>query len=200
MSLLDDLQLDTNLPPTWVRPSDATYNLPAGLSAHTDPDSKLRSIVRQDVFHYFTYQRAQGDLFKRDLILQQQVNLLASNLGGLTFSIPTTRVAPGKHISLPVLKGGAFAAINLKVIGCTTTGTTSSSYRMELVDLLVNQIVYTVTSVTRLVSYPSAVLFPNRDYEMRLVNGKGMAGSSLTPTTDANCGDIGGFVILSPQI
>jgi hypothetical protein len=204
MGLLDDLQLDTNFPATWQNPG--TFTLPPGMSPHTDVESELRPSVRHDISHYAYFQRSQGDLFKRDLILQAQINILAQNLGGITFAIPVTRVAPGKIVRMPILTGEIsgnpiFSAIRLSLIGCTTLDTPDAAYRMQLVDVTSggSTVLYYVNSIEKVHDYGQTVtLDSSKDYEMRLINTK--TGSATTPTTDANCARFGGFVIISPQL
>jgi hypothetical protein len=205
MGLLDDLQLDTNYPPTWQNPG--TFVLPPGMNPHNNIESIIRPSVRQDAAYYVNFQREQGDLFKRDLMLQAQINLLAQNLGGITFAIPVTRVAPGKSVRMPILTGEIsgdpiFTAIKLSLIGCTSFDTPDANYKIQLVDVTGGgggSVLFTVNSTEKIHDYgQTEILDSSKDYEIRLLNSK--TATAITPTTDVNCARFGGFVIVSPQI
>jgi len=99
------IELDTNYPPTWegtewsaITPVNANY-------------TKLRPTEGQDPVNYQTYQKSQGDLFHRDLALQQNIQKLADYLeqtNGMVISCPTTMLAPSTELDIGALYKGDF--------------------------------------------------------------------------------------------
>ncbi len=79
---IDIIPLDTQYPPTWASISGGVP-LP-GVASVTDPDSALRSTVGEDKVNYFNAQRWEGDLFKRDLIINKQLKKLIDYLATRT--------------------------------------------------------------------------------------------------------------------
>lgn len=87
--------LDTVYPPTW----DGD---PLAIDPVVDATTALRSIVGDDPVNYFVQQRAQGDLFHRDLALLQGINNLADFLRkytGLVWNCSNVSVAPGQQVT-----------------------------------------------------------------------------------------------------
>lgn len=87
-------------PPTWTNPDGVTAP-PDG--SVVDTTTSLRWIVGEDFMNYHTSQRYQGDLFYRDIRLDDQMNGVIDFLGertGLTFNQPATELLPGKHVCL----------------------------------------------------------------------------------------------------
>jgi hypothetical protein len=71
-------RLDTRIPATW----DGTDEFE--LDPHVDDDTWLRASVGEDKTNYFSFQRPQGDLFKRDLISEQNLRNMANFLATRT--------------------------------------------------------------------------------------------------------------------
>lgn len=91
-------KLDNIFPPTW----DGTKPYQPG-DEHVDPLSALRWTRGQDWYNYFTQQRLEGDLFKRDLMkeadLQALIDFLATR-PPLTFNGATVFVGASDSVSL----------------------------------------------------------------------------------------------------
>ena len=89
-------QLDTNYPPTWQGTAAQ------GVTPLTDPATAsggtgVRFVNGQDPVNYFTYQRVEGDLFKRDLELLGSEQKIVDYMGsrtGISLNIPATLLEP----------------------------------------------------------------------------------------------------------
>ena len=89
-------QIDSNYPPTWPG-TPAT-----GVPYVNDPSSAsggtgLRFINGQDPVNYFTHQRSEGDLFKRDLEVYKGIKQLTDYIGsrtGIILNLPATILEP----------------------------------------------------------------------------------------------------------
>lgn len=109
--------LDTVFPPTW----DGTSPVPLGDEV-LDASSALRTTAGDDWQNYFTSQRAEGDLFKRDVLLsmglKQVVDYLATR-AGLLFNFPSAFVAPNTEAWINTPGIANFSSYYLVALGAT---------------------------------------------------------------------------------
>jgi hypothetical protein len=79
--MIEVTTLNNMFPPTW----DGDQAPLDSINTENSVESELRHFRGHDFFNYWTMQRTEGDLFKRDLILSQDiraiVNLLSSRFG-----------------------------------------------------------------------------------------------------------------------
>ncbi len=88
------IPIDSQYPPTW---ESVSSGVPVADYDVTDADSVLRPTEGQDRTNYFTQQRWQGDLFKRDILLAKQVKQLLdflSSRSGVCFNTPDVAIQP----------------------------------------------------------------------------------------------------------
>jgi hypothetical protein len=94
-------RLDNVFPPTWESVWGGTH--PEPYDPHIDSESRVRFITGEDPVNYFTAQRFQGDLFKRDILQSQSIRRIIDYLAsrnGYFYNIPSVTLAPNTYIPL----------------------------------------------------------------------------------------------------
>jgi hypothetical protein len=140
--------LDNIYPPTWGGDGKVPT---AGAGLHADPQTNLRASLGQDPVNYFMLQRVEGDLFKRDLVLLQQIKALNDFLGsrtGINYGLPLTRIMPGHHAVLGHIKLPEAQAKRAYIIAAELRmlGTPSADVALQIFNLTGNAMLYSVTA------------------------------------------------------
>ena len=84
--MITPIVMDDMVPPTW----DGLATPLSAVNTTADQNTRCRFLVGQDILNYFTGQRIEGDLFKRDLVLkqsQQELIDFLSTRAGMTISV-----------------------------------------------------------------------------------------------------------------
>jgi len=94
-------RLDNVFPPTWESVWGGIH--PEPYDPYIDSESRVRFISGNDPVNYFTAQRFQGDLFKRDILQSQSIRRIIDYLAsrnGYFYNIPSITLAPNTYIPL----------------------------------------------------------------------------------------------------
>lgn len=95
------IRLDNVFPATWESVWGGIH--PEPYDPYIDSESRVRFISGQDPVNYFTSQRFQGDLFKRDLLQAEVARRIIDYLSarqGYFFNIPAITLQPDTYIPL----------------------------------------------------------------------------------------------------
>jgi len=100
------IRLDNVFPATWESVWGGIH--PEPYDPYLDSESRVRFIDGQDPVNYFTAQRFQGDLFKRDLLQAETSRRIIDYLSarqGYFFNIPSVTLQPDTYIPLGAMMG-----------------------------------------------------------------------------------------------
>lgn len=180
--------LDNVVPPVWeaiyggVNPEDVPV---------IDEATRLRPTTGSDPVNYFVRQRSEGDLFKRDLVLQGTIRGIADYLAarqGLTYSLPMIRIPSETSVAF------GSAAVTAEIDGywvvgytiniATTSGFSASSVELQIVNTITSAVLYSRTATARATQVwavsQNAVSgfrgqFLSEPLEFRLLNNSGIS-------------------------
>lgn len=182
-------RLDTAAPALWLSYWGRTNPL-AG-DPHTNSMAALEVTAGQDPVNVYTRQRVEGDLFRRDLILEiglRSVIDFVSNRGGVSYSTPSVRLPAGDWISLGRIRpvtgvarwGYVGVSLSLHLVSPEGSSSSSSSSeneeqlaQVELRNLGTNTVVSLVNAPAYMnpdMSSPPFTLDATDEYELRLIN------------------------------
>lgn len=192
-------RLDTRIPPLWEGIDDFAAD------PHIDDDTRTRWHVGSDHVNQYTSQRVQGDLHKRDLVgeenLQRAADFLATRTG-LRIGAAAVRLAAGDSIMLgrlapPVVVGAGATPVWYLTVGELFNLTDSTpGFLLEVVNAGSSAVVYTKSSysTTFTATNPATDLGPalaaGTAYFVRVTNNTGArrvfsASVAVQPSTQA---------------
>lgn len=182
------IQLDTTYPPTW----EATWGRTPAYAGDpgtpvVDPDTAVEFITGEDKVNYFTSQRYQGDLFKRDVIINNAIRSIIDYLStrtGPVLSLPDTTLWPNSFLTLGHLRftaaqnpSGAYVVGGLVR---RVSGAADEDCVMRIVDMSDASVLATVASSTfgstaiwladPTTARSGVVMAHTNEYEVRLYN------------------------------
>lgn len=182
-------RLDTNAPALWLSFWNRTN--PLASDPHTNSTSALEATVGNDPVNAYTRQRVEGDLFRRDLILEAGVRSIISflgNRGAVSYTTPSLRLPGGDWISLgrilPVLgiSRWGYVGVGVSLHLISPEGSSSSSSSSDNNVATAQVVLYNLGTDT-VVSLKEASAFMNQDmsqppftldatdeYDIRLIN------------------------------
>lgn len=145
--------LDNVVPPVW----EAIHG---GVNPETTPivdaATALRHTTGDDPVTYFTDQRPQGDLFKRDLVLQGTIRRISDYLAarqGLTFSAPMIRLPADTEIAFgsvaPTDEIEGYWVVGYTIDISTASGYAVSDVEFRIVNTITSAVLYTRTATSR---------------------------------------------------
>lgn len=211
-------------PATWEAISGGIH--PEPYSPVLDSDSALRATLANDFVNYFVRQRTEGDLFKRDVILQQSLKALSDYLSsrrGLNFNIPSVSLAPDTCISLGSLTETT-QILGYWVVGFSInvreplTGWATNEIKIEVLNNTSNDILFSAILASRKTQVWTVSQntidgfrgpFLTGDLRFRLSNESGVriaasASIILAPVMNVEADDTGdtdpGFLLLDDSV
>lgn len=133
---LDPTTLDNTYPPIWLQDYSTDKEVGgvavADLEGVYDENTEYRRVNGEDPQNYWTQQRQGGDLFHRDLVIEEEIRRVINYLGqrcGHTFHIPTVIIAPEHYVTIASI-GDAFTSLTAHtgwfVSACRVKKTTDS--------------------------------------------------------------------------
>jgi hypothetical protein len=177
LPVITQLALNNVFPPTW----DGT---PIGSGDVGDVGTQLRYMEGHDKYNYFTDQRREGDLFKRDLAIDAQLQALINFLStrsGMVLSTPGTALPANSYMSLgkisnPGDKVTGGWAVYATVDDVSFSGTeTSNKIKLEVIpvdgsDTVIDAAVFSVNGNSVEAAKWGATLTTDRGPFIDLVN------------------------------
>jgi len=182
-------RLDTNAPALWL--SYWSRVNPLVGDPYNNPNAALQVTAGEDPVNAYTRQRVEGDLFRRDLVLEiglRSVISFLGNRGGVTYNMPSLRLPGGDWISLgrinPVagISRWGYVGVGLSLHLIDPEGSSSSSSssdatvstaRVVLYNLGTNAIVDLTEApkfMNQDMSLPPFTLDAEDEYDIRLIN------------------------------
>ncbi len=131
-------RLDTGAPALWLSYWNRTNPLVG--DPYSNPNAALQVTVGEDPVNAYTRQRVEGDLFRRDLVLEiglRSVISFLGNRGGVSYTVPSLRLPGGDWISLGRIKPVAgisrwgYVGVGLSLHLISPEGSSSSSSSSE---------------------------------------------------------------------
>ena len=148
-------QLDTTYPPTW----DGTPH--PDVAVLVDALTALRYMEGQDKVNYKTWQRSEGDLFKRDIVSFKNLKDLTDYIGsrnGLLFNSPAYAVAPSTELVLSVPGVSNFNSHYVVAAGAhIRIGAASANTGVRIVNTNGEAVVNTVTTLTEVEFFATTI-------------------------------------------
>jgi len=204
---IDIIPFDTQYPPTWESISGGVP-LP-GIASVVDADSALRPTVGEDKVNYFNTQRPQGDLFKRDLILNKQLKTLIDYLAtrsGPCMNTPDITLQPQTWVVVGRMRfdptncpsGAWLVAAQVRYLGAGAFPTTGTPTVADC-ELVIADTAAAVTATISAVATPTGSMFlvadranrsgttmlangASKEYELRLYNNHATASIIASAT------------------
>lgn len=174
-------RLDTHAPPEWLDTWSGVDDFAD--NPFTDANTSLRATVRHDKVNYFTSQRTEGDLFKRDQVTELNCTNLNNFLGtrtGMVFNQPSVRLPANQDIKFAAFTiPGDNTAPKWILVGWGLSNHTDgvASFELRLMKVGVGTPLATKTSLETTWTVPSdfstrgLLLDAGASYEVYLKNG-----------------------------